>query len=90
MSRSKWKGGFLQKSLFKKTTIKDPVKKVWSRDVTIPNSLLNSKVLVHTGNSFRFVFINRDKLGLKFGEFAFTRKRINKYSGSKVKKPKKI
>jgi small subunit ribosomal protein S19 len=85
MSRSKWKGGILFKSLFKKTTRQEPVKKVWARNATIPSTLINNKVLVHTGKGFRFVFINKDKIGLKFGEFAFTRKRINKYAVSKLK-----
>lgn len=70
MSRSKWKGPFLNKSLLKKNL----KSKVWSRSSTIPYYLIGFSVFVHSGKEFKKIFITRDKIGFKFGEFVFTRK----------------
>lgn len=70
MSRSNWKGPFLNKSFLKKNL----KSRVWSRCSTIPYYLIGVSVLVHSGKEFKKVFITREKVGFKFGEFAFTRK----------------
>jgi small subunit ribosomal protein S19 len=70
MTRSKWKGPFLNKSLLKKNL----KSKVWSRGSTIPYFLIGFSVFVHSGKEFRKIFITREKVGFKFGEFVFTRK----------------
>lgn len=57
---------------------------IWSRRSTIPYFLLNRTVLVHNGKLFKKVFINREKIGFKFGEFAPTRT----YSDLKKRKKK--
>jgi small subunit ribosomal protein S19 len=82
MSRSGWKGNYVSKSILKKA-----VKKVWSRNSTIPYYYLNKKVSIHTGKEFRSLFITEDKIGFKFGEFAYTRKK--KQRNLSVKKNKK-
>jgi ribosomal protein S19 len=83
MGRAKWKGGYISKNIFKKSLDKNKIKKVWSRDSTIPNFLLNNNVLIHTGKQFRLVLITKEKIGFKFGEFCFTRKRGNKFTQQK-------
>lgn len=85
MSRAKWKGSFMD-VLSLKVEKKDF--KIWSRRSTIPYNLINNSVLVHNGKEFRKVFITREKVGFKFGEFAFTRKYGLRYKTVKGKKKK--
>jgi small subunit ribosomal protein S19 len=73
MSRSSWKGPFLDRfliSLFKKKTLP----KIWSRRSVISSQMLGKTVLVHNGKEFKRILITREKLGYKYGDFAFTRK----------------
>lgn len=86
MSRSKWKGSFVAKNIFRRSfehRIPLDDKKIWSRDSVIPSSLLHKKVLVHSGNGFRLVVITEEKIGLKFGEFCYTTKRVKKNASQK-------
>jgi small subunit ribosomal protein S19 len=79
MSRSKWKGHFFDYSLaVNKKTIK-----VWSRQSSIPFYLLNQYVFIHNGKEFKKIFITREKIGFKFGEFVFTRKYTSKFKTTK-------
>jgi len=79
MSRAKWKGSFFDFSVFsKKKSIK-----VWSRQSSIPFYLLNQHVFVHTGKEFKKIFITREKIGFKFGAFAYTRKYTAKFKTKK-------
>jgi small subunit ribosomal protein S19 len=85
MSRSKWKGLFLEKSIInlsKRLNIKKNVK-VYCRSSSIPNFLINKYILIHNGKEFKKNFITRDKIGFKFGEFSPTIKK------NKIKKIKK-
>jgi small subunit ribosomal protein S19 len=82
MSRSIWKGFFFKKFLLKKTP-----HKIWSRSCSIPFHCVGKKVLVYNGKEFKKIFVTREKVGYKFGEFAFTRKFTRKTS--KIKKQKK-
>ena len=86
MSRSKWKGHFVDTSF--NGVIKKNLK-VWSRRSTIPFNFIGMYVLVHNGKEFRKVYITREKVGLKFGEFAFTRKYTSKYKSLKSTSKKK-
>jgi len=70
MSRSIWKGFFIKKSLLKP---KNKTLKIWSRSSCIPFNLVNKAVLVHNGKIFKRIFITREKVGFKFGEFCNTR-----------------
>jgi small subunit ribosomal protein S19 len=79
MSRSKWKGPFVDASIFK---MQKKNKKIWSRSSTIPNFLVGENVLIHNGREFKRVNITRDKVGFKFGEFSFTRKFVQKSKSS--------
>jgi len=86
MSRSKWKGHFVD--TFFKGVIKKNIK-IWSRRSSIPFNLIGTYVLIHNGKEFRKVYITREKVGFKFGEFAFTRKYTSKYKNIKSTVKKK-
>lgn len=86
MSRSKWKGHFVDIS-FNEGSQKNI--KIWSRRSTIPFNLIGTYVLIHNGKEFKKVYITREKVGFKFGEFAFTRKYTSKYRNLKATGKKK-
>jgi small subunit ribosomal protein S19 len=87
MSRSKWKGPFLNSKFIRNRINKN---KIWCRSSVIPNFLVGSFVFIHRGNSFKKIFINREKVGFKFGEFSPTRLFIRHKEKSKnlIKKKK--
>ena len=68
MSRSYWKGPFIEKSLLKKK-----IKKIWSRKSVIPSTLIGCYINVYNGKNFKKIFITREKVGFKFGDFCKTR-----------------
>lgn len=76
MSRSKWKGPFQDQIIFKYTK----QIKIFSRTSVISASFIDRSVLISTGKGFKKVYITRNHIGYKFGEFAFTRipKKIKK------------
>ena len=81
MSRSIWKGNYVSRFLFRKGTELKKNIKIWDRASAIPYKFLNKSILIYTGKDFKKIFINRQKIGYKFGEFCFTRtprKRIEK------------
>jgi small subunit ribosomal protein S19 len=88
MSRSKWKGPFVDISLVKKKK-KLSIQKVWSRRSMILKKFIGKTFLVHTGKSFKRLYITREKVGYKFGEFCFTRAFKNKTPKKKIKTKKK-
>ena len=90
MSRAIWKGLFLQKSiinLYKKLKKRKKLK-VYSRCSSIPNFLINKYTFIYDGKEFRKIFITREKIGFKFGEFSYSRKK-NKIKKKERKKNKK-
>ena len=88
MSRSNWKSKFIAKFLLKKKYRLNEKNKIWARNSIIPFFLLNKTVVVHNGKVFKKLFITREKLGYKFGEFIFTKIRPN-LSKKKVSKKNK-
>ena len=86
MSRSIWKGPFQEKKIFLKINKKHKRIQIWSRSSVISSFFINKTIFINTGKGFRKVFITRDHIGFKFGEFAPTRafKKISK----QLKKPK--
>ena len=88
MSRSNWKGSFIQKSVLNLKKSKKKLK-IYSRSSCIPSFLLNEFVLIYDGKEFRKCYINREKIGYKFGEFSFSRKKRNVKTKSNKKKTKK-
>jgi len=86
MSRSIWKGPFLDKFLVKKSILNN--QKIWSRRSVIPSSLIGKIVLIYSGKIFKKILITREKVGFKFGEFCATRFHTTKLKSTKNIKKK--
>lgn len=92
MGRASWKGSFVEKFALNKLNVKSNSNyfNIWSRRSVISSNFISKKVFVYTGNRFKPVFITRDKIGFKFGEFCATRNiKKNKKKKEKNKKNKK-
>ena len=76
MSRSSWKFPIVLKEnlnfILKKNKSKNI--KIIERNAIITSEFLNKKVSIYNGKVFINVFIDKNKIGYKFGEFAYTRK----------------
>ena len=78
MSRSVWKGPFVDPSLTKKIeklrgqANKTPIK-TWSRKSTIIPEFVGHSFLVHNGKKFIPIRVSEEMVGHKFGEFSPTR-----------------
>jgi small subunit ribosomal protein S19 len=78
MSRSVWKGPFIDPSLLRKvkkvkTAGKREVIKTWSRRSTIIPDFVGMNFAVHNGKLFVPVFVVENMVGSKFGEYSPTR-----------------
>jgi small subunit ribosomal protein S19 len=74
MSRSKWKGNFIDQAILKMEDNSKKQLKLWSRRSVIPSFLIGSTVLIYNGKEFKKVVVTREKIGFKFGEFCTTRR----------------
>ena len=78
MSRSIWKGPFVDPSLLKRVeqlkdkTNKTPIK-TWSRKSTIIPEFIGYSFLIHNGKKFIPIKISEEMVGHKLGEFSPTR-----------------
>ena len=78
MSRSVWKGPFVDPNLIKKVeklknqTNKPPIK-TWSRKCTIIPEFVGYSFLIHNGKKFIPIRISEEMVGHKLGEFSPTR-----------------
>jgi small subunit ribosomal protein S19 len=79
MSRSVWKGPFVDLNVLKKAEAaqaggggRGPIK-TWSRRSTILPSFVGLTFNVYNGKKFIPVSVNEDMVGMKLGEFAPTR-----------------
>ena len=78
MSRSVWKGPYVDESLIKKVDKlknepnKKPIK-TWSRKSTIIPDFVGVSFLIYNGKKFIPLTISEDMVGHKLGEFAPTR-----------------
>ena len=78
MSRSIWKGPFVEPALLakvekmKNATIKQPIK-TWSRKSTIIPDFVGLSFLIYNGKKFIPIKISEEMVGHKLGEFAPTR-----------------
>ena len=86
MSRSKWKNPFIHFKFLSKKLTKN---KIWCRSSVIPKFLVGSVVFIHRGNSFKKIFITREKVGFKFGEYSNTRLFIRHKKSVKIVSKKK-
>jgi small subunit ribosomal protein S19 len=78
MSRSVWKGPFVDLHLLKKSeamseSAKNSQIKTWSRRSTILPQFVGQTFNVHNGHKFIPVYVTEDMVGHKLGEFAPTR-----------------
>ena len=78
MSRSVWKGPFVDGYLLKKAEAsrasgRNEVIKIWSRRSTILPQFVGLTFGVHNGRKFVPVLVTEDMVGHKFGEFSPTR-----------------
>ena len=78
MSRSIWKGPFVDPSLLRKVEkLKDqsnkPPIKTWSRKSTIIPEFVGHSFLIHNGKKFIPIKISEEMVGHKLGEFSPTR-----------------
>ena len=78
MTRSIWKGPFVESTLLKKAQAvsssgKKEVIKTWSRRSTILPQFVGLTFGVHNGRKFIPVSINENMVGHKLGEFSPTR-----------------
>ena len=83
MSRSIWKGVFVNSAFFKRPFEKK--KLVWSKSSTILGNSKGNIIFVYNGKEFKKLFVTSAKLGFKFGQFIFTRK-YNQKNNLKIKK----
>lgn len=78
MSRSSYKGPYIDEKLMKKVqTQKDggtktPIK-TWARRCQIPPEFVGHTFLVHQGKNFVTVYVSEGMVGHRLGEFAPTR-----------------
>ena len=78
MSRSVWKGPFVDPNLLKKVeklkneTNAAPIK-TWSRKCTIIPEFVGHSFLIHNGKKFIPIKISEEMVGHKLGEFSPTR-----------------
>ena len=76
MSRSKWKGPFVDENLLKKV-IHEKTKKIFltkSRMSTIIPSFVGKCFKIYNGKIFHKIIITEKMIGYKLGEFSPTRK----------------
>jgi small subunit ribosomal protein S19 len=93
MSRSLWKGPFVDGYLLKKADTarnagRNMAIKTWSRRSTILPQFVGLTFQVHNGNKFIPVTVSEDMVGHKLGEFAPTRT-FHSHSAGDKKAPSK-
>jgi len=91
MTRSIWKGPFLDGYMLKKAETaqasgRKDVIKIWSRRSTIMPQFVGLTFGVYNGQKFIPVLVNEDMVGHKFGEFSPTRTFHGHAADKKVKK----
>ena len=92
MSRSVWKGPFVEPSLLAKVekmknqSIKQPIK-TWSRKSTIIPDFVGLSFLIYNGRKFIPIKISEEMVGHKLGEFSPTRTFYGHTPADKKAKP---
>ncbi len=91
MSRSVWKGPFVDGYLIKKAQAvaesgRKDVVKTWSRRSTIIPDFVGVNFAVHNGKKFIPVYVTEDMVGHKFGEFSPTRTYYGHTADKKAKR----
>ncbi len=91
MSRSVWKGPFVDGYLLKKADVvresgRNEVIKTWSRRSTILPNFVGLTFGVHNGQKHIPVLVTEEMVGHKFGEFAPTRTYYGHAADKKAKR----
>jgi len=91
VSRSVWKGPFIDGYLLKKAeksreSGRNEVIRIWSRRSTILPQFVGLTFGVHNGRRFIPVLVTENMVGHKFGEFAPTRTYYGHAADKKVKR----
>lgn len=78
MSRSRWKGPYLNNNSMKnlKKIERDCFETIVSRNSTILPKFVNKTFEVYNGKKLNEIIITENMIGHKFGEFSPTRKRF--------------
>jgi len=79
MSRSKWKGPYIDKKSINilRQEKKNYIKQIVSRNTTILPKFVEKTFEVYNGTKFNEILVTEDMIGHKFGEFSATRKRFS-------------
>ena len=85
MSRSIWKGPFINVSLIKKVNSNKPVIETRARNCVLLPQFVGKSISVYNGKKFIRILITEDMIGHKLGEFVKTRLRTK----HKIKKKSK-
>ncbi len=91
MTRSIWKGPFVDGYLLKKAETaresgSNAIIKIWSRRSTILPQFVGLTFGVHNGHKHIPVNVNEDMIGHKFGEFAPTRTYLGHEADKKARR----
>jgi len=91
LTRSIWKGPFVDSYLLKKAEAaqesgSNAIIKIWSRRSTILPQFVGLTFGVHNGHKHIPVNVNEDMIGHKFGEFAPTRTYFGHEADKKAKR----
>lgn len=88
MTRSSYKGPYVDPRLLKKLAGKRPTEagpiKTWSRASQISPEMVGFTFAVHNGKDFPEVLVTEDMVGHRLGEFSLTRKFVR--HGGKMQK----
>ena len=79
MSRSKWKGPFVNNNLLNKVKLTENKKEIQtkSRNSTILPVFVGKHFKIHNGKTFHKILITEKMIGYKLGEFSPTRKQFS-------------
>ena len=83
MSRSLWKGPFIENNVLRKVKKVEKIKnqtyklvRIWSRNSVIFRTFVGLNFEIYNGKKFISLLIKKNMVGLKFGEFVPTRKAV--------------
>jgi len=80
MSRSTWKGPYIEKTclqkIFTHTVVGNDSLNLWSKQSTILPITIGAQINLYTGKEFLKLKITEEMVGHKFGEFVSTRKKF--------------
>lgn len=78
MTRSLWKGPYIEKNLYLSLCNNNNNKSVYtySRSSVITELFLGKLIFVHNGYTFYKLLINESMLGKKLGEFILSKKKV--------------